>query len=62
VADWRDYVSRTEDGPAVLQLLVHAYPVVDVLALPLFVLLNLAILALFVATLRLLLLGKLFMK
>lgn len=41
---------------------VHAHPVVDILALPLFVLLNLAILALFVATLRLLLLGKLFMK
>jgi tellurite resistance protein len=41
---------------------VHAHPAVDVLALPLFVLLNVAILALFVATLRLLLLGKLFMK
>jgi tellurite resistance protein len=41
---------------------VHAHPAVDVLALPLFILLNAAILALFVATLRLLLLGKLFMK
>jgi tellurite resistance protein len=41
---------------------LHAHPVVDVLAFPLFVLLNLAILGLFLATVRLLLLGRLFMK
>ncbi|MBC8740323.1 dicarboxylate transporter/tellurite-resistance protein TehA [Paraburkholderia sp. UCT31] len=41
---------------------LHAHPLVDVLALPLFVLLNLTILSLFIATVRLLLLGKLFMK
>jgi tellurite resistance protein len=41
---------------------LHAHPIFDVLALPLFVLLNLAIVSLFVATARLLLLGKLFMK
>ena len=41
---------------------LHAHPIVDVLAVPLFVLLNLAMLALFLSTLRLLLIGKLFMK
>ena len=41
---------------------LHSHPVIDLLALPLFLLINVFIGALFLATLRLLLLGRLFMK